>query len=123
MSKYPINIHSTGFASAIAFVLLIILYVVLTTSVSNDLSYGAGMDKYDAGNYSGAVTDFRADVKDHPEHSLGHYYLAYSLIKIKQRSAAQKEFEKAYQIELHASNPDLSFAAKCLSKSKNLGGD
>jgi len=123
MSKYSINTHSTGFACVVLAVIVAVTYVVLTTNASNDLSYRSGMDKYDAGNYSGAVTDFRADVKDHPEHSLGHYYLAYSLIKIKQRSAAQKEFEKAYQIELHASNPDLSFAAKCLSKSKNLGGD
>lgn len=118
MSKYPVKTQSTGFTVAIAFVLLIVLYVVLTTNAAKDLSYGAGMDEYDAGHYSKAVTDFRADVKDHPLHSLGHYYLACSLVKVKQCPAAQKEFEKAYQVELRASNPDLSFAAKCLSRSK-----
>ena len=119
MSKYSVNAKSTGFTVAIAFVLLVILYVVLTTNVAKDLSYGAGMDGYDAGHYSKAVADFRADIKEHSRHSLGHYYLACSLMKVKQRLAAQKEFEKAYQVELRSPNPDLSFAAKCLSKSKD----
>ena len=101
------------------FVIVVVTYIILTTNASRDFSYAAGMDKYDAGNYSSAATEFRADVKDHPEHSLGHYYLACSLVKLKQRPAAQKEFEKAYQVELRASNPDLSFAAKCLAKSKD----
>jgi len=123
MSKYPFITKSTGLTVAIAFVLLIVLYVVLTTNAAKDLSYGAGIDEYEAGHYSKAIADFRADIKEHSQHSLGHYYLACSLVKMKQRLAAQKEFEKAYQVELRASDPDLSFAAKCLSRSKDRGRD
>ena len=123
MIRPTINTHSTGFAAGVMFVIVAVTYIILTTNAAKDLSYKAGMDKYDAGQYSNAATDFRQDVKDHPEHSLGHYYLACSLVKIKQRHTAQNEFEKAYQVELHASSPDLSFAAKCLAKSKNLGND
>ena len=123
MRKPLIDTHSTGFAAGVMFVIAVVTYIVLTTNASKDFSYAAGRDKYDAGNYSSTVTEFRADVKDHPEHSLGHYYLACSLVKIKQPLAAQQEFERAYQVELRASNPDLTFAAKCLSKSKDCGRD
>jgi len=84
MRKPLIDTHSTGFAAGVMFVIAVVIYIVLTTNASKGFSYAAGRDKYDAGNYSSAVSEFRVDVKNHPEHSLGHYYLACSLVKVKQ---------------------------------------
>ncbi len=120
MRKLGIDVHSTGFATSIAFVLLIALYIFFTTSAAKNGFYETGMEKYNAGDYRGAAADFRTDIGYHPEHSLGHYYLACSLLKSDQRSEAGTEFDKAYQIELRSGSPDTAFAAKCRSQAKEL---
>ena len=120
MMKLPINTHSTGFATSVLVALLIVLYVVCVTNSARRFSYDAGMEKYDAGDFAGAIADFRVDVQDRPGHSLGHYYLACSLVQTNQRSEARAEFEKAYEAELHSGSPDAVFAAMCLAKAKSL---
>ena len=120
MKKLPIDVHSTGFAAAVAAVLMIGVYIFCTASSAKIGFYDTAMEKYDAGDYRGAVTDLRVDVGYNPEHSLGHYYLACSLLKIDQRSEARAEFDNAYQAELRSGHPDTVFAAKCLAKAKDL---
>jgi len=123
MKKPAIDTHSTGFAVSILFVILVLTLVFFSIRIANQGLYENGMGKYKAGDYTGAIADFRADVTHQPNHSLGHYYLACSLLNIGQRLEAHAEFNKAYQSEIHSSDPDAAFAAKCLSKSKGLSSD
>ena len=120
MKKLGVDVHSTGFATSMAFVLLVVVYFFCTTSAAKNGFYEKGMEEYNAGNYRGAAADFRIDVGYHPEHSLGHYYLACSLLKSNQRSEAGSEFDKAYQMELRSDNVDTTFAAKCHLQAKEL---
>ncbi len=75
----------------------------ITRTASNlqaaTLATNTGVRLLEAGDLEGAVLQFRAALKLAPEFAPAHYHLARALRKSGKESAAQKEFQKAAELD------------------------
>ena len=79
----------------------------LITANANPLArqyHDHGLDKYDAGNYQGAIADFNKAIEIDPQNADAYYYRAYAKGQLKDYQGAIADFTKTIEINPQDAN-------------------
>ena len=93
----------------------------LITANANPLArqyYDQGLDKYDSGNYQGAIADFNKAIEIDSQNSYAYYYRAYARDWLEDCQGAIDDYTKAIEI-----NPQDEFVYTFLGGSREWVND